>query len=575
MFRLTGKPACWQHMAALRLAMPPDDRSYQKSSDLSGNGTRSLAVLLYYTAARCAACSRQEGIWALWGLGSFSRIAGLRRRIIISLGLLAAVCLVGDAIAMVCLYRSTRQLGTLAESHRIQVMRARLTSDGIRVEADLLSFLAGHKHSVQRRSDNVERFTTSLNGCKSCHHPPHLASRLDTLRDTFDEYGPVAEQLYACDDAEQRAVLEGQALMLADRFVEQTTQMVDQADKHLASRSMDATSSIRNAWIVLSVTLVALAVGGGVVAFHLKGRLTGPVESLLEGIDRVGAGDLSHHFSIEADEEFRLLGDAFNRAYGDLKRAQESMYQTEKLAAVGKLAAGVAHEVLNPLASISSIAQMMRRDGHSDGKNSEVDLIMQEVKRISHVLRELLTFSRPAPAEQHSPVEIGPLLEHATTLIGYDQRARRTEVICRIESDLNAVWGDSQRLLLVFTNIMINALDALSVRKDGEGTLNITARNEGPSVVIEFVDNGPGMGDEQLAHAFDPFFTTKEPGAGTGLGLWICDQVIQRHKGTVKIDSRVGEGARVTIHLPCGLCEQREDPEQDTRFVTVSRHSGD
>ncbi len=153
----------------------------------------------------------------------------------------------------------------------------------------------------------------------------------------------------------------------------------------------------------------------------------------------------------------------------------------------------------------------------------------------------------------YDEVEIRALLEQAATRIGYDPRARKVGITRCFDPDLRSVRGDAERLLLVFTNIMINALDAMATGADGAvgGTLAIAARQVDGKVMVEFSDDGPGMSESDIAHAFEPFFTTKGTGAGTGLGLWICYQVIQRHAGTIRIDSKDGNGTKVTLVLPC------------------------
>lgn len=474
----------------------------------------------------------------------------MKRRIYISLALLMVVCLVGDTVAILCLDRSVGQLRAFAESHRIQSLRAALTSDGLRVETDLLSHLTGHEHPVKQREENIERFTRSLHQCESCHHAPQIQAELDGVKEAFGAYVETANRFYASNDAEELLELEAQAVKVVDSFVETTANMSDRAGKHLLANSSDVAANIRSAWIVLSATFLILLLGGGGVAFHLKNRLTKPMEALLDGVQRVREGDRSYRFPVQADKEFRELGAALNNAYEDLTIAQESIFQAEKLAAVGRLSAGIAHEVLNPLASISSVAQMLLRSGTSEDNEKQVKLIMGEITRITKILRELLSFSRPASEEEHDLLELEPLLEHAITLIGYDQRVGRIQIVNEFAANIPAVQGDSERLMLVFTNLMINALDAMNGRNDRAATLTISTRSRPGVVAVAFKDTGHGMTDGQMARAFDPFFTTKEAGTGTGLGLWICYQIIERHRGTIHIDSRVDEGTTVTVELP-------------------------
>jgi len=264
----------------------------------------------------------------------------------------------------------------------------------------------------------------------------------------------------------------------------------------------------------------------------------------------VREGDLTHRVAIKGDEEFQALGNAFNQAYAGLKQAQDSMVQAEKMAAVGKLAAGVAHEVNNPLASISSVVQIMQRNTASETEKKQFGLIMGEIARISRIVRELLAFSRPIHRERYDEVHIDALLDHAAHLLQYDKRSNQIQVDISHGADACPVRGDSDRLLLVFTNIMLNAFDAMDGAMNRSARLRIASRCRGDSLVVAFEDNGPGM-DQNLVHnAFAPFFTTKNPGEGTGLGLWICYQIIENHDGTIRIDSEVGKGTTVTITLP-------------------------
>ena len=481
----------------------------------------------------------------------------MKRRIIICLGLLLTLCLVGDLTAMFCLDRTNRQLGALAEFHRIQVLRTELVSSGLRIEADLLAYRAGRPHDPMRHRDSIGRFKESLNRCGTCHHPVALQTRLDKVRETFGSYVTAADRLFAADASVDRSMLEHDANRIADKLTRLSTAMADQAGDHRGARRADVLASVRRVWMVLLATLITVLAVGGAVAFHLKGRLTRPVEALLQGIERMRRGDRAYRFPADADEEFRTLGAAINDAYESLRNAQEGVFQAEKMAAVGKLAAGVAHEVGNPLASISSIAQMMRRQCESDEQAERLDLIMEQIERISRIVRELLTFSRPTPDQVRGRVQIPELLDRATTLMGYDKRARSIQVTRSIDRELRPVQGDIDKLLLAFTNLIINAFDALNAQPPSSPTLRISARQEGDYVAVRFEDNGPGMTPNQLASAFEPFFTTKEPGRGTGLGLWICYQVVQRHCGTIQIESRPAGSTIVCIRLPS---EPADDP---------------
>ena len=475
----------------------------------------------------------------------------MRRRIIICLALLLALCLLGDAIALLSLNRSIAELSALAESHRIQVQRVDLTSSAVKIEADLLGYTAGRLHDAPQQRDSVQRFRDAMHACAECHHSPSAQAQLDQVHEAFHDCAAAVDRLLESADAEDAVALEREAHLIAHELTQQATELADQAAHRVTLRGAHAAASIRNAWITLVGSLLATLVVVGFVALHLQRRMTRPVDALLRGIALIRDGNTAHRFSIDADQEFRDLGNALNAAYDSMAAAQENVLQAEKMAAVGKLAAGIAHEVGNPLASASSVAQMMKRNSAGDEQSEQIDLIMQHVARASRVVRGLLSFSRPPPDEHKVRVDVSELLEKAGALLKYDKRVGRARVEPRYSPGLVIERGDPDRLILVFTNIMINAFDAISAHNGGNGRLIITAAREGDEVVTQFEDNGPGMTQEQIDSAFDPFFTTKDPGTGTGLGLWVCHQVIEKHRGTIRIDSRIGAGTTVTVELPC------------------------
>ncbi len=475
----------------------------------------------------------------------------MKRRVIICLGLLLVLCLLGDAIAMLCLDSSIRKLSALADSHRIQSMRADLASSGSRLESDLLAFIAGIEIGSPEQIKSAERYELTLRSCGRCHHPPDLQKELDGLKSGLIVFQEAVRRLEQNKDPENQAVLQHQAVAIADDLVGKTDKLVDRAREHLAVRSGDVTKSLSTAWMVLSITLVVALVAGGLIALHLERRMTRPVQELLDGIEQVKEGNLAYRFAVRGDAEFRDLAKALNQAYSSLQTAQDSVFQAEKMAAVGKFAAGIAHEAGNPLASISSIAQMMQRQNSPQLHEERARLIMDEVERINGIVRDLLTFSRPTADQQYSLINVAEILDRAVNLLKYDRRCSSIDIRRTYDGQLGLIRGNPDRLTQVFTNVMINAFDAICSHNGGRGHLTIAAEQQDEQIMIKLIDDGPGMTEQQMTEAFDPFFTTKEPGQGTGLGLWICYQVMHRHNGYIRLESEFGRGTTVTICLPC------------------------
>ena len=223
---------------------------------------------------------------------------------------------------------------------------------------------------------------------------------------------------------------------------------------------------------------------------------------------------------------------------------------SEKLASVGTLAAGVSHEINNPIGVITNKVQILRyRITDGDGQErllSELDVIDKHVRRIAQITAGLLTFSREAPFELR-PVDLGDLLAEAADLVKVPFRTASVELVLQIPpGPVPPVLGSQNHLLQVLINILLNAKDAS--RADSVVELRLVARSA--DVCIEIVDQGHGIPEELLAKVFDPFFTTKDVDKGTGLGLAISHGIVERHQGRLEVESEVGVGTTFRVVLP-------------------------
>jgi len=228
-----------------------------------------------------------------------------------------------------------------------------------------------------------------------------------------------------------------------------------------------------------------------------------------------------------------------------VKQLQQQIDQSEKLAVIGQLAAGVAHEIGNPLASISSLVQLMQRKNNEDQLSQQLKTIKENIDRISKIVRELVDFSRP-PAEDQALLPITDILKTAVGIVKYDKRVKKVDFVTEMNSELPLINIIPDQLLQVFVNILINSLDAIA----GEGKIEVKTYLEKDLVCIDIKDNGYGMGPEIVNKIFDPFFTTKEVGKGTGLGLSVSYGIIKKLNGNITVKSKLNEGSVFTIQLP-------------------------
>jgi signal transduction histidine kinase len=222
------------------------------------------------------------------------------------------------------------------------------------------------------------------------------------------------------------------------------------------------------------------------------------------------------------------------------------MAQHEKMVALGQMAAGVAHEIANPLASIDSLLQLMQRKPERL-KPESVETLRLQADRIARIVRELTTFSRPAEQERQT-LALNDVVREAVEMVSFDPRRKRVRLEESLSPDAGEVSILPQAVQQVLVNLLRNALDATE-GVAAPAVLVRTSREAGVAVV-EVVDNGPGIEPRHLKRLFEPFFTTKPVGKGTGLGLSISYSLVERHGGSISVASKAGEGAAFRVKLP-------------------------
>ncbi|MFQ5875326.1 MAG: GAF domain-containing protein, partial [Dehalococcoidia bacterium] len=250
-----------------------------------------------------------------------------------------------------------------------------------------------------------------------------------------------------------------------------------------------------------------------------------------------------------AIENARLFDD-LNKAYKELATTQARLFQSAKLSAIGELAAGVAHEINNPLTTIIGDAQLLLREMKPGQPGYESATAIERAGwRASKVVRNLLSFSRREEYD-FAPTDINDTIESALSLIAYQIERANIRIDKELPSDLPLVLASAHHLEEVWINLLLNARDAIP--KGQEGEIHIASRldEQNRSVQVLVSDNGCGIPPEHLGKIFEPFFTTKDPGKGTGLGLYISYNIIEQHHGSIQVESEVGEGTTFTVTLP-------------------------
>lgn len=339
-----------------------------------------------------------------------------------------------------------------------------------------------------------------------------------------------------------------------------------------------------------SITIITFSLGFVILAAILVSLLVQrvvyrPLNDLKDGASRLAEGDLEQKIPVRSDDELGQLADSFNsmtdalrksrkelRDWGhtleqkveeatrDLELAQAEAARGEKLASVGLLAAGIAHELNNPLTGVLTFSHLVRKQLPDDSPEAEdLDLVIQETKRCATIIRRLLDFAREKTPEKKY-ADINMMIEETTQLISQSAQLSDIDIIMNLDEQLPAVWIDEGLIKQVIMNMLVNAQHAI---EDG-GTITVRTRevpdfrggdpDAEPVSMVEIVvtDSGCGISEENLQKVFDPFFTTKGVGKGTGLGLSVSHGTIEAHGGQIEVESEEGVGTEFRVYLPLG-----------------------
>lgn len=295
-----------------------------------------------------------------------------------------------------------------------------------------------------------------------------------------------------------------------------------------------------------------------------------PLRAISVATSRAAEGDLASPVQLLPRNEFGALGRQFNAmlkrldaqqielkeqlqalqdAIDELKQTQNSLIRAEKLASVGQLAAGIAHEVGNPLAAVMGYTDLLRdRELDEADADDMADRSLAQLERIRSIIGQLLDYSRADSPAQPTPIAIKPVIEDSLHLMQAMATARDVEFIVEIDEDLPKARAIAGELNQVLVNLLLNALEAMAQAKTAPPKLHIKACATPETIQIDIIDNGPGVSPQLRRRIFDPFFTTRSPGQGTGLGLAICQRLITRMEGDLKlIDSAQGAHFRLEL----------------------------
>lgn len=309
--------------------------------------------------------------------------------------------------------------------------------------------------------------------------------------------------------------------------------------------------------IIVGLIIVFIAAISAVVVSR---KFTAPLESLSAAVRKIAKGDFDVKVDISSRDEIGQLADSFNNMANELlererslKSAQLALVQSEKMAAVGTLSAGLAHEVKNPLSAVLGYAQLAKRKlSQPDVIKKHLDIIENETRRCNEIIGNLMQFSRQEKGE-FTDVTINEVVEKSVGIVDHQLGLKNVHVNMKLAPDIPEIIGNSNQLQQVLMNLAINAQQAME--PDG-GTVDIATYFDNDNVYISVSDTGPGISEEVVEKIFEPFFTTKAAGEGTGLGLSVTYGIIRDHKGDIRVERADSGGARFVIALPLHITRE-------------------
>ena len=302
---------------------------------------------------------------------------------------------------------------------------------------------------------------------------------------------------------------------------------------------------------LIAIVSILLA---GIIAIPITRFITRPIDELVEANRRLAQGNMTVRVPDYGQSELGMLGRSFNSMVETLHHTQQELLHKEKLASMGQLSAGVAHEINNPLASILLFADLMYQEcEEGDPRRDDLRMIINETTRCKNIVADLLNFARQQDVMAQD-THLHRLLEKTLESVERLPTYQSVEITCDFDPNVSTIQGDSAQLQQVFTNLLNNAAEAMPL--GGQITIS-TNKISTDFVEIHVSDTGDGISEEDMGKLFTPFFTTKGPGKGTGLGLSIVYGIIKMHRGQIRVQSEPGVGTTFIVTLPMHLPDQR------------------
>jgi len=474
----------------------------------------------------------------------------MKKRIAIGLSIFSLIFFLGGLHIITSIEKATSTLDNLIKLHQVEILRENLLIDIKRVQSDLTLQHTHYARGVDTIVSNVIRMGKEADRCLDCHHSEEVTEKISDLKNQIKKYKEFLSRVLTIRaNVKRLEAEEDMALLVGEELIAQLSNMIIMTKANLEKKTQFSLQEITNTKIILYFLIVAgplLAISLAII--FIKG-FTKPLHILLQATRKLKGGDLG--FRIQAlKDEFGEVAGSFNEMASSLNEQMRKMQRAEQMAVCGELAAGLAHEIKNPLAGIKAAIEVLADELTSSKENHDTLLkVIAEIRRLESLMKSLLDFARP-PKPQFMRVDLNSILEATIAFLikqpSFSQKKTQfTKIVTDFGEYLPAIIADPQQLRQVFINLLLNANEAMP---DG-GTVTVrTSHDSCGSIQISISDTGPGIQEDIRDKIFYPFFTTKPK--GTGLGLAISKQLIEQHRGFINVENNPNRGSIFKIKIP-------------------------
>ena len=475
----------------------------------------------------------------------------MKKKIIIGLSIFSLIFLLAGIYIITTIETATAKLDNLITLHQVEILREHLLINIKRVQSDLNLKSTRFARSIDTVILNVRNMEKMADKCFECHHSEDVLERLSELRNDIDKYKDALSRVFTIRANTGRLKAEeDSAFRTGENLITKVNNMISIASSKLEKKTQSALGNIADTKTVLYILLaIGPPLAAGIAFIFMRG-FTRQVNVLLEATRSLKEGNLDYRIEGLKDE-FEEVAASFNNMAASLKEQMYKMQRTEQMVVLGELAAGLAHEIKNPLTGIKLSMEVLSEKTFTSEEDREFILkIIDEIKRIDSLIKSLLKFARP-PKPNFAVSDLNEILNDTVTFsLKHPSLSSKTStsinVLKHFDKSLPELMADPMQLQQVFLNLLLNAIDTM---QDG-GTLFVkTSYDAGENAVqIEISDTGKGIDEKVIAKICQPFFTTKPK--GTGLGLAITKRLIEQHGGDISAENNPGGGATFKIRLP-------------------------